>query len=57
MAVRPGAIAGLSLEFPMSPDFLAQIVVPRDMKAGEARRLSRFIMALAHDYEPKAGEL
>jgi len=50
------AIAGLSLEFPMRPDFLAQIVVPRDIKADEARRLGRFIMALAQDYEPKSGE-
>jgi hypothetical protein len=50
------AVAGLSLEFPMRADFLAQVVVPRDMKADEARRLSRFIMTLALDYEPKAGD-
>lgn len=49
---KPAVVQGLSLEFPLRPDFLAQIVIPRDMKAAEAQRLSRFIMALAQD-EPK----
>ncbi len=40
---------GLSYEFPLRKDFLAQIVVPRDMNGDEARRLCRFVMALAHD--------
>ncbi len=48
---------GMTVDFNMRPDFLAQVVVPRDMKAVEARRLSRFIMALAMDYEPREGEL
>lgn len=52
VATRPQPIAGLSLEFPMRPDFLAQVVVPRDMKADEARRFTRFILTLAHDYSP-----
>ncbi|MFZ5698437.1 MAG: hypothetical protein ACOY9J_06935 [Pseudomonadota bacterium] len=52
---RPHVIHGLSLEFPMRPDFLAQVVVPRDMRADEAKRLSRFIMTLAQDYEPPEG--
>jgi hypothetical protein len=43
---------GLSLEFPMRPDFLAQVVIPRDMKVVEARRFSRFILTLAQDYQP-----
>jgi len=56
IAARAGVITatvratpGLSLEFPMRPDFLAQIVVPRDMNTLEAKRLSRFILSLAHD--------
>lgn len=47
-------VAGLSLEFPMRIDFLAQVVIPRDMKSDEARRLSRFIMSLAVDDVPKS---
>lgn len=43
---------GLSLEFPMRPDFLAQVVIPRDMKVVEAKRFSRFILTLAQDYQP-----
>lgn len=53
---RLAAVAGLSLEFPMRADFLAQVVVPRDMKVDEARRLSRFIMTLAMDYAPTENE-
>ena len=52
MVARPQPIAGLSLEFPMRPDFLAQVIVPRDMNAAEARRFTRFILTLAHDYMP-----
>ncbi len=44
--------SGLSLEFPMRADFLAQVVIPRDMKVVEARRFSRFILTLAQDYQP-----
>lgn len=51
---RPAVAAGLSLEFPMRPDFLAQVVVPRDMKVDEARRFSAFIMTLASDFSPGA---
>jgi hypothetical protein len=40
---------GLSLEFPMRSEFLAQVVVPRDMTHAEAVRFTRFIMALAQD--------
>jgi len=44
---------GLTLDYPLRADFLAQVVVPRDMKSDEARRLSRFIMTLAHDFNPE----
>lgn len=43
---------GLSLSFPLRSDFLAQIVVPRDLKTDEARRLTAFISTLAVDYAP-----
>ncbi|MEO8754964.1 MAG: hypothetical protein ABI624_20045 [Casimicrobiaceae bacterium] len=48
-------VVGLSLEFPMRPDFLAQIVVPRDMKLDEARRFTSFILTLAQDFAPPSG--
>jgi hypothetical protein len=43
---------GMTADFNMRPDFMAQVVVPRDMKAHEARRLCGYIMMLATDYEP-----
>ena len=43
---------GLSLDFPLRDDFLAQIVVPRDLRTTEARRLCAFVMTLAADFEP-----
>ena len=49
---QPVPIAGLSLAYPLRPDFLAQVVVPRDMKSDEARRLSAFVMTLATDFTP-----
>lgn len=44
---------GLSLEFPLRADFLAQVIVPRDMKAEEARRLCAFVKTLAIDFSPE----
>lgn len=44
--------SGLSLEYPLRPDFLAQVVVPLDMKVDEARRLCAFVMTLAADFDP-----
>jgi len=34
---------------PLRPEFLAQVAVPRDMKADETRRLPRFLMSLEPD--------
>jgi hypothetical protein len=51
--VVPSAIVGLRLEFPMRSDFLATVMVPRDMKIHEARRFADFIMTLAENYVPK----
>jgi hypothetical protein len=45
--------AGLSFAFPLRNDFLAQLVLPRDMKSDEANRLCAFVRALAIDHEPK----
>ena len=50
---RVPPIVGLRLEFPMRPDFLVTVMVPRDMKVYEARRFADFIMTLADDYQPK----
>lgn len=43
---------GLGLSYPLRTDFLAQIVVPRDLKADEAKRIGAFILTLAADYKP-----
>lgn len=43
---------GLMLEFPMRDDFLAQVLVPRDMDSIEARRFAHFITTLARDFVP-----
>lgn len=48
----PTTSAGLSHTFPMRSDFLAQLVLPRDMKTAEAQRLCAFIRALAADFAP-----
>ena len=42
-----GTTPNLSLPFPIRPDYLAQIVIPRDMTKDEATRLCTFIQALA----------
>jgi|PlaIllAssembly_1097288.scaffolds.fasta_scaffold1856607_2 hypothetical protein len=36
----------LCLPYPLRPDFLAQVVVPRDMTIVEAERLCAFVLAL-----------
>ncbi len=46
------ASAGLPLSYPLRPDFLAQVVIPRDLTADEARRLGAFLMTLAADFRP-----
>lgn len=44
------ASSGLSHAFPLRQDFLAQVVLPRDLKADEAKRLAAFIATLAVDF-------
>lgn len=38
--------SGLSIPFPLRADFLAQVVIPRDLRESEAKRLSDFIATL-----------
>jgi hypothetical protein len=47
-----GAGAGLSLDYPLRPDLLAQVVVPRDLTVEEARRMGAFLVTLAVDFRP-----
>ncbi|CAN7725451.1 hypothetical protein LJR290_006165 [Variovorax sp. LjRoot290] len=41
--------SSLMMPFPLRPNFLVQIIVPRDMTKDEAARLCTFIAALGHD--------
>lgn len=45
--------SGLTLSFPLRSDFLAQVVIPRDLTAIEARRLGAFLLTIAVDYQPE----
>jgi hypothetical protein len=48
----------ISLEYPLRPDQLAQVVVPRDLTVEEARRMGAFLVTLAVDFRPaSSGEL
>lgn len=49
----PSHSHGLSLSYPLRSDFLAQVVIPRDMSALEAKRLGAFVLTLATDYQPE----
>lgn len=52
-AVHPVSTStGLPLSYPLRPDFLAQVVIPRDLTAEEARRLGAFLLTLASDFRP-----
>ncbi len=48
----PAQSNGLALQYPLRPDFLAQVLIPRDLKADEARRIAAFIKTLATDFSP-----
>ena len=43
---------GIALEYPLRPDLLAQVVVPRDLTVEEARRMGAFLVTLAVDFKP-----
>jgi hypothetical protein len=52
VASPPASSAGLPLSYPLRPDFLAQVVIPRDLTAEEARRMGAFLLTLAADFRP-----
>lgn len=47
-----GAPTGIALHYPLRPDLLAQVVVPRDLTVEEARRMGAFLVTLAVDFKP-----
>jgi hypothetical protein len=49
---KPSVTNGLPLSYPLRPDFLAELIIPRDLKTDEARRLGAFLLTLAADYKP-----
>ena len=49
-----GPSAGIALNYPLRPGFLAQVTVPRDLTVDEARRMGAFLLTLAPDYKPGA---
>jgi hypothetical protein len=51
MASRNGdVLEGIALEYPIRPDTLARVVVPRDLTVEEARRMGAFLVTLAVDF-------
>jgi hypothetical protein len=44
--------AGIALNYPLRPGFLAQVTVPRDLTVDEARRMGAFLLTLAPDFKP-----
>jgi hypothetical protein len=42
----------IALGYPLRPDLLAQVVVPRDLTLEEARRMGAFLVTLAVDFRP-----
>ena len=49
-ASLPGVTSGLVHSFPLRQDFIAQVVLPLDLRAEEAKRLCAFVSALAVDF-------
>jgi hypothetical protein len=47
----PQPAGGLPLPYPLRPDFLAQVVIPRDLTMEEAKRLGAFLTTLAIDFK------
>jgi hypothetical protein len=45
--------SGLTLSYPLRVDFLAQVVIPRDLNTIEAKRLGAFLLTIAVDYQPE----
>lgn len=45
----------MALPYPLRDNFIAQVVIPRNINTEEARRLCAFIMTLAADFKPGDG--
>ncbi|MBC7968779.1 MAG: hypothetical protein H7Z11_01375 [Verrucomicrobia bacterium] len=43
----------LDLSYPLRPDFLARVAIPRDLTTLEAKRLGAFLLAIAIDHKPE----
>jgi hypothetical protein len=50
---RPKDGGSIALDFPLRPEFLAQVVVPRDLTVDEARRMGAFLLTLAPEFRPE----
>ena len=50
----PARPDGIALDYPLRPDLLAQVVVPRDLTVEEARRMGAFLVTLAVDFKPSS---
>jgi hypothetical protein len=46
----PDPAGDIALAYPLRPDLLAQVVVPRDLTVEEARRMGAFLVTLAVDF-------
>jgi hypothetical protein len=53
-APDPAPPDGIALEYPLRPNLLAQVVVPRDLTVEEARRMGAFLVTLAVDFKPSS---
>ena len=50
----PARPDGIALDYPLRPDLLAQVVVPRDLTVEEAHRMGAFLVTLAVDFKPSS---
>ena len=48
----PARADGIALEYPLRPEVLARVVIPRDLTVEEARRMGAFLITLAVDFRP-----
>ena len=51
-AEPPGSGEDIGLHYPLRPDVLAHVIVPRDLTVEEARRMGAFLVTLAADFKP-----
>jgi hypothetical protein len=55
-APAPARPDGIALDYPLRPDLLAQVIVPRDLTVEEAHRMGAFLVTLAVDFKPSSSE-